>query len=365
MSGKPAISIVLPTHNGARYLSQSIQSCVEQTFRDWELILVDDASTDETPAIIREWLGRDARLRAIHLTENRKLPGALNTGFDVARGELFTWTSDDNWYRPQALERMQARLAERPDVDVVYGGQDYVDDNGERLYYKPATPLDQLFVDNVVGACFLYRREVQERLGGYDLTQFCVEDYDFWIRAAAQFTLAPLDEPLYFYRFHAASLTWTRRQEILPKITRAVMRHLPEAGWLSDQRRIEACAKHGSAAVQLGIWGDQFQPWLAASGEWLGEAAAIAARQEVHEAILREASMAYWTRDWETFQKYRPYLTNHGDPRAMELVRKARYPAWAYRLRDTVDSMLGRGRPELAPAPDGTQTLQPTTHLAD
>ena len=92
MKRNPLVSIVLPTHNGARYLEQAVQSCLDQTYRNWELIIVDDASTDETPALIARLVAADSRIRSIRNEVNQKLPGALNTGFAQARGEYLTWT---------------------------------------------------------------------------------------------------------------------------------------------------------------------------------------------------------------------------------------------------------------------------------
>src|SRR5690606_22425727 len=117
MNESPFVSIVLPTYNGARYLAQSIESCINQTYTQWELIIVDDASTDDTPAIISHYVQLDSRIRTVRHSTNRKLPAALNTGFDMARGEYFTWTSDDNYYRPEALGVMVAFLESRADVD--------------------------------------------------------------------------------------------------------------------------------------------------------------------------------------------------------------------------------------------------------
>jgi len=99
----PTVSAVLPTRNGSRYIDRAIESVVEQTFADWELIVVDDASTDDTAAKIDAWARRDERIRSVHLEENRKLPGALNEGFRLAKGDYLTWTSDDNWYAPEAF----------------------------------------------------------------------------------------------------------------------------------------------------------------------------------------------------------------------------------------------------------------------
>ncbi|HEY7975548.1 MAG TPA: glycosyltransferase family 2 protein, partial [Ktedonobacterales bacterium] len=99
----PLISITLPVYNGARFLPESLASIVAQTYTNWELICVDDTSTDATPTVLAEWAARDARIHVIRHEVNKRLPGALNTGFAAARGELLTWTSDDNRYRPDAL----------------------------------------------------------------------------------------------------------------------------------------------------------------------------------------------------------------------------------------------------------------------
>src|SRR5260221_4071409 len=129
-ASRPLISIVLPAYNGATYLGQALQSCLDQSYLAWELIVVDDASTDATPAIIREFAMHDSRVSCIRHETNRRLPGALNTGFAAARGEFLTWTSDDNLYRVNAFEAMAAVLTEMPAVDFVYADFDVIDEAG-------------------------------------------------------------------------------------------------------------------------------------------------------------------------------------------------------------------------------------------
>ena len=96
MISDPLISIVLPSYNGARYVCESIDSCLRQSYHNWELIIVDDASTDDTPSIIAEYVARDHRIRSIRNAVNRRLPGSLNIGFADASVQFLTWTSDDN-----------------------------------------------------------------------------------------------------------------------------------------------------------------------------------------------------------------------------------------------------------------------------
>ena len=236
----PKISIVLPVHNGMRFLPQAIRSVQEQTCRDWELIIVDDASSDRTPEIIIDACRMDERIRSVRHEQNRRLPAALNTGFALARGEYLTWTSDDNLYRPEALCEMAAVLDMQAKVDIVYAGRTYIDDNGCAIQFQPAEPPELMADHNPVGACFLFRRCVHESLGGYDEKLFLVEDYDFWLRASCWFRYLALNKDLYFYRHHEASLTGTRRDEIIATTDHLLECRIPGLGWLGSKTQVAA-----------------------------------------------------------------------------------------------------------------------------
>lgn len=242
MSSAPLISIVLPTFNGSRYLREAVESCRAQTFTDWELILVDDASTDDTPALLREFTAQDSRIRVIRNPVNSKLPKSLNRGFAAARGSFLTWTSDDNCYRPQALEKMLAFLQANPPVDVVYANYTVIDEAGSPKKVGPpgAGPMTDLLTRNVVGAYFLYRRQVQEQLGGYAEDLFLVEDYDFWLRASTRFRFAFLNEDLYLYRWHARSLSLQQRENIRLAREKSLARNLNLMRWLPRATRARA-----------------------------------------------------------------------------------------------------------------------------
>ena len=225
---QPLISIILPSYNGSRYLREAIESCLIQTYQNWELILVDDCSTDSTPEIIAEYARRDRRIRSIRHEVNKKLPAALNTGHAAARGEYLTWTSDDNRWLPSAIEEMFRFLEEHPTVGVVYTDAVLIDDAGQYMRDFPALPASRLAYMDALGACFLYRRTVYETLGGYDTELFLAEDYEYWLRAYRQFELAPLHRTLYEYRWHDQSLTKSaNRLAIRTSAERALRRHLP------------------------------------------------------------------------------------------------------------------------------------------
>lgn len=209
------ISIVLPTYNGQNYIGEAIQSILNQTYKNWELLIVNDCSTDDTPSILETYAKQDARIKIIHNFVNKKLPASLNIGFNEAKGQYFTWTSDDNKYRPEALERLRQALCEEK-YDLVFSNYDIIDENGkfirERICMGKST--DEIFYGNIVGASFLYKREVQKALGGYAEDKFLVEDYDFWLRAYQQFKFRHINENLYEYRIHDGSLTKTRVEKI-------------------------------------------------------------------------------------------------------------------------------------------------------
>ena len=100
-NNNPKVSIVLPTYNGARYLKSSVESCLNQTHKNIELVIVDDCSTDETPDIVRSY--NDPRIRYVRNETNQRLPRSLNIGFALATGDYLTWTSDDNEFLPHSI----------------------------------------------------------------------------------------------------------------------------------------------------------------------------------------------------------------------------------------------------------------------
>jgi len=227
-SPEPLVSIILPTYNGSRYLPEAIESCLRQSYENWELIVVDDCSSDATPDIIASYVARDRRIRSLRHPVNRKLPAALNTGHAAATGSYLTWTSDDNRYLPAAIEEMTRFLVEHPTVGLVYTDCALVDEGGRYLRDYSAQPASRLAYMNALAGCFLYRRQVYQTIGGYDEELFLAEDYEYWLRAYRQFELAPLHNTLYEYRWHDQSLTKSaNRLAIRTSAERALRRHLP------------------------------------------------------------------------------------------------------------------------------------------
>ncbi len=205
----PRVSVVMPTYNQANYLPMALESVLAQTWRDYELIVVNDGSTDDTPRILDDYQARHGFV-VIHQL-NQKLPSALNTGFRAARGELLTWTSSDNQMLPEMLTELVKALDAAPEVGLVYADWEVIDDDGQFTRTVRTLDFDRhlLMRINFVNACFLYRRACQEAVGLYDPEYLYAEDWEYWLRIAQRFKIQRVPKVLYQYRAHPQSLTAT------------------------------------------------------------------------------------------------------------------------------------------------------------
>lgn len=244
------ISIVLPVYNGEKYLRESIKSILAQTYSDFELVVVNDCSTDSSVSIIKSFMEVDSRIKLINNTENQKLPRSLNIGFSHCCGDYFTWTSDDNMMLPNMLETMVSAL-ENQNVDLVFSRCEIVNEQGKKIgMTQKYEDLDELYYNNIVLASFLYRKEIHFSLNGYDVNKFLVEDYDFWLRAYRAFRFAYIPEALYQIRFHKDNLGTRYLEEVkLRKI--AVLKenlHLVSEPKIIDGIYSEICACYYEAS---------------------------------------------------------------------------------------------------------------------
>lgn len=235
------VSVVLPVYNGVSMLDYAIRSVLAQTYRPFELIIVDDGSTDGADAVLARYSGRP-EIRIV-VQPNQRLPRALSHGFAHARGEFWTWTSADNLMGPRQLERLVGRLRADPGIAMTYADYRVIDDRGNplgdrswRAHNRPAPATGEVRLpratdrlnaipDNFIGPCFLYRGWIGRLLGDYAEEQG-IEDYDYWMRINALFSIRHLEsaELLYWYRVHADALsTHLRDRPIVEKVD-ALMR---------------------------------------------------------------------------------------------------------------------------------------------
>lgn len=236
---KDLVSIVLPIYNGEKYMRQSIDSILSQTYQNWELLIVDDGSTDQTANIALEYTKKDSRIHYHKNPQNMRLPRTLNRGFSLAQGDYLTWTSDDNYYYPTAIETMLRALQDN-EKHFAFASCDVINETGENVEVITVHEGSKkmLLGSNSVGACFLYSREVYENTGEYDPEMTLVEDFDYWQRICMRYEPICISEKLYAYRWHDGALTSTMRKETFNRtLEKMLLKNRPSFGKLDiDQK---------------------------------------------------------------------------------------------------------------------------------
>ena len=203
-AGQPAVSVVIGTWNRAPLLGRCIESVLAQTFADWELIVVDDGSEDDTFAVVEPFLRRHSNIRYLRQA-NRGAPLARNAGILAASGRHLTFLDSDDRYLPEHLASRLEILAAHPEVDLLQGGLLLEEEVLVVDYYQRDRMID--LRDCVVLPTFFARREVFLELGGFrDLSYG--EDTDLWERAGERFQRLWIREPAtYAYTRAATSIT--------------------------------------------------------------------------------------------------------------------------------------------------------------
>jgi glycosyltransferase involved in cell wall biosynthesis len=230
---KPAVSVLIPTFNYGRFLGGAIASVLAQTFRDFEVIVIDDASDDDTGEVIQRFL-TEPRLR-YYRTSHLGPSGARNLGLRYARAPLVAFLDADDLWLPRKLERQLKLLRANPEVGVVYTRRLVIDPDGRQLEYQQPPlyrghVLNEIFHRNFV--CFsssLVRRPVFDQVGYFDQELGLAVDFDFWLRAAARYRFDYVDEPLVKYRTGHANLS-SRAEERLATVDRIMHRFLDRRG---------------------------------------------------------------------------------------------------------------------------------------
>ena len=217
------VSVVLPVYNGDKYLIGAIESVLSQTYKNIELIIVDDGSTDLSGEIADAYARLNPHVKVARQS-NLRLPAALNRGFEIAGGEFFTWISADNIMRREFIAEMVEELNRDKEAAMVYSNMRLIDYGGDILrgfvWYEyppgsgnvilPASTLNlNTKANNTIGAAFMYRASAADIIGDYDGDMFGFEDYDYWMRMNEVFKIKHSDfkKPLYYYRMHDGSLT--------------------------------------------------------------------------------------------------------------------------------------------------------------
>lgn len=240
-SKNPTVSIIMAVYNGAEYLQEALSSVAEQTFQDWELIVIDDGSQDASPQIAAAF--PDVRLIR---QQNQGSADARNRGILNSRGSLLAFLDQDDVWCPTKLERQIALFNNNPLVDLCYTGFDIIDSAGATrtaTWGRPIQGYHDLLEGN--GICFctaMIRQACLSDVGLFDVSLTNCEDYDLWLRISKGGQLAYIPSIEAHYRVHPSStsrdylLMYSREKEIL-------RRHIKLARASNDKDAVSSASR--------------------------------------------------------------------------------------------------------------------------
>jgi len=286
--GRPAVSVILPTFNRREYLAASVESVLGQTYRDFELIVIDDGSTDGTGEMV------ESRWPSIRYfpQANAGVAAARNRGLDEARGRLIAFADADDLWHHGKLARQVGLLADNAKIDVVCTAKRVIDHGG----HVSGRQWKRLHAGRVTEALFghvfvtmpsvVVRRELVDRVGRFDVGLRIHSDYEFWLRASLWTEFAAIDEPLVDVRRSSDSLTSTGGAEAAVLKLRMLKRFY-------NQRAARQAIRPAIARRRLGEVAFEAARLLSAAGE-PGRATEMLDESLAHHPTLR----ARWARFW-------------------------------------------------------------------
>lgn len=250
MAYAPRVTVLMPVHNGMPFLHEALQSIFTQTYGDFEFLVIDDASTDESRSMLKSI--NDDRLRIVINETKQGITRTLNRGLELARGEYVARMDSDDISHPERLARQVEYLDTHTDITVVGAWANYLSGDGRDLgVCRMPTESSEIRHALLKENCFfhpsvVFRRETIVGLGGYDDALPHAQDYDLWLRVADHHNLANLPLPLLSYRVHVGQASLTKlgvQREIADRCRRE-----------AASRRLAAGEAVPTSLYRTGLW---------------------------------------------------------------------------------------------------------------
>ena len=215
---KPKVSIVICTYNRAHLIEKAIGSILTQTFSDWELLIIDDASKDNTEEVVKKYYQDDKRISYIRQPQNVGIARNRNTGIELSKGEyIAVLDSDDEWIDTNKLQKQIDFLESNKDHALIGTNIIIVDENGNKISQTNYDTKDSdirnkiLLVDQTAQSSVVYRKQIAVECGGYDGKYEIADDYDLWFKIGLKHQMANLPEITVKYLEHSNGISKAKR----------------------------------------------------------------------------------------------------------------------------------------------------------
>lgn len=217
---QPMVSVIMPVYNAERYLTEAVESILRQTFRDFELIVIDDCSTDSSLAMMKSFAEGDERVRLLENAQNLGITPTLNRGIQAARGKYIARMDADDVSLPDRLEKQVAFLQANPEIGLISGDALGIDANGIEIDADYSLTVEPgyvkwllLFTCPITHPAVMGRKALFEQAGGYDVVLQYAQDYDLWQRMSQFTQITNLPDVLVRRRVHSQSIGAAHRDE--------------------------------------------------------------------------------------------------------------------------------------------------------
>lgn len=211
---RPTVSVIIPTYNRARLLPRAINSVLNQTYRDFELIVVDDASADNTIEVVKQFQEKDDRIKYLKHSEHKGGSGARNTGIKASAGEYIGLLDDDDEWLPGKLEKQMNKLENSSlKVGVVYSGFFYVSEKNGKIVSEVIPLLRGEVYANLLKSCILgsptplIKKKCFQKVGFFDETLPSCQDWDMWIRLSKYYDFDFVPDILAKHHVHGGQIS--------------------------------------------------------------------------------------------------------------------------------------------------------------
>ncbi len=316
----PKVSVIIPTYNRAKYIRESIDSVLAQTYQDYEIIVVDDGSTDNTKEIILSY-GDKVRY---FFQDHGNQPLALNFGATKARGEYIAFLDDDDLWVPNKLELQVNILDSKEEIGFVCSETYHMNESGETTHHWKRKDwnkdtFESLYENNFICHCVvLVRKQLLDQVGGFDGTLITTQDYDLWLRLTKICKFEYINKPLARIRFHPNNKHKNRIQKLKDRVyVVSKPENMTHLNFIQKRARIaREYYSHAEYFKDLGFWG--LASWTyfraiiiypAIGCQFLPEGAGKLQSSWPYRLFRPYIQVFYWL--GKELSKKRPHETNH------------------------------------------------------